>query len=158
MIYSNLNQNYNAINTLDAELAGINEPSAETNLNQFISNISGVTDKRALFGLYDQFTSELDPSQHEQFFNAMEAQLGMGDLGPAYMEFKGFARGGATTTTIPDIEIDSALRSLEQGFTPPENIDVMPVVKSASILPVIENSALIMPLPSPTSISLASIA
>ena len=118
MIYSNLNQNYNAINTLDAELAGINQPTAETNLDQFVSNISGITDKRALFGLYDQFTSELDPSQHEQFFNAMEAELGGIDLGASYMEFKGFA--GATT--IPDIEIDGALRSLEEGFALPENI------------------------------------
>ena len=121
MIYSNLNQNYNAINTLDAELAGINQPTAETNLDQFVSNISGVTDKRALFGLYDQFTTGLDPSQHERFFNAMEAELGMGDLGPAYMEFKGFAGGGGTTA-IPDIEIDDALRSLEAGFTLPEDI------------------------------------
>jgi len=120
MIYSNLNQNYNAINTLDAELAGINEPPGETNLDQFVSNISGITDKRALFGLYDQFTTGLDPSQHEQFFNAMEAELGIADLGPAYMEFKGFA--GGELPAIPDIEIDDALRSLEAGFTLPENI------------------------------------
>ena len=121
MIYSNLNQNYNAINTLDAELAGINQPRAETNLDQFISNISGITNKRALFGLYDQFTTGLDPSQHEQFFNAMEAELGMGDLGPSYMEFKGFA-GGENTIAIPEIEIDGAFRSLEEGFALPENI------------------------------------
>ena len=120
MIYSNLNQNYNAINTLDAELAGINEPPGETNLDQFVSNISGITDKRALFGLYDQFTTGLDPSQHEQFFNAMEAELGMGDLGPAYMDFKGFA--GGELSAIPDIEIDGALRSLEEGFALPEDI------------------------------------
>ena len=121
MIYSNLNQNYNAINTLDAELAGINQPTAETNLDQFVSNISGITDKRALFGLYDQFTSELDPAQHEQFFNAMEAELGGIDLGASYMEFKGFASGGGTIA-IPDIEIGGALRSLEEGFALPQNI------------------------------------
>ncbi len=72
--------------------------------------------------MYDQFTTGLDPSQHEQFFNAMEAELGLGDLGPAYMEFKGFAGGGGTVTGIPKIEIDGALRSLEAGFTLPENI------------------------------------
>jgi hypothetical protein len=119
--FGNLQANVRAINVLDNELAGINQSTAETNLDQFVSDISGVTDKRALFGLYDQFTTGLDPSQHEQFFNAMEVELGIGDLWPAYEEFKGFA-GGARTTNLPDIEIDSALRSLEQGFALPENI------------------------------------
>ena len=121
-LYNNISGNAKAIQTLDTELAGINDPIETTNLDHFVSNISGITDKQALFGLYDQFTSGLDPSQHESFFNAMEAQLGMGDLGPAYMEFKGFAGGGAEITGLPEIEIDSALRSLEQGFAPPENI------------------------------------
>ena len=121
MIYSNLNQNYNAINALDTELAGINQSTAETNLDQFISNISGITNKQVLFGLYDQFTAGLDPSQHEQFFNAMEAELGGIDLGASYMEFKDFAGGGGTFA-IPDIEIDGAFRSLEEGFALPENI------------------------------------
>ena len=121
-LYSNISRNMKAIQTLDTELAGINETPLETELNQFTSNISGVTNKQALFGLYDQFTTGLDPSQHEQFFNAMEAELGMGDLWPAYMEFKGFA-GGGDTIAIPDIEIDGALRSLEQGFTLPEMDD-----------------------------------
>ena len=115
-LYSNISRNMKAIQTLDTELAGINETPLETELNQFTSNISGVTNKQALFGLYDQFTTGLDPSQHEQFFNAMEAELGGIDLGASYMEFKGIA-GGGDTIAIPDIEIDGALRSLEQGFT-----------------------------------------
>ena len=121
-LYSNISRNMKAIQTLDTELAGINETPLETELNQFTSNISGVTNKQALFGLYDQFTTGLDPSQHEQFFNAMEAELGGIDLGASYMEFKGFA-GGGDTIAIPDIEIDGALRSLEQGFTLPEMDD-----------------------------------
>ena len=94
MIFNNLTQNYNAIQTLDNELAGINETPQATNLDQFVSNISGISNKEALFGLYDQAITGLDPSQHEPFFNALEAQLGGGDLGAAYMEFKGFAGGG----------------------------------------------------------------
>ena len=120
-LYNNISGNAKAIQTLDTELAGINDPIETTNLDHFVSNISGITDKRALFGLYDQFTTGLDPSQHEQFFNAMEAELGMGDLGPSYMEFKGFA-GGENTIAIPEIEIDGAFRSLEEGFALPENI------------------------------------
>ena len=94
MIFNNLQQNVKAMDTLDLELAGINEPDQATNLDQFVSNIAGISNKDALFGLYDQAIEGMDPSQHEPFFNALEAQLGGGDLGAAYMEFKGFAGGG----------------------------------------------------------------
>jgi len=98
MIFNNLNQNVKAMQNLDDELSGINQVLPDIKLNQFVSNISGVTNKQALFGLYDQFTSDLDPSMHEPFFNAMEAELGGIDLGDAYMEHKGFAGGGANYT------------------------------------------------------------
>ena len=94
MIFNNLQQNVKAMDTLDLELAGINEPDQATNLDQFVSSIAGISNKDALFGLYDQAIEGMDPSQHEPFFNALEAQLGGGDLGAAYMEFKGFAGGG----------------------------------------------------------------
>ena len=98
MIFNNLNQNVKAMQNLDDELSGINQVLPDIKLNQFVSNISGITNKQALFGLYDQFTSDLDPSMHEPFFNAMEAELGGIDLGAAYMEHKGFAGGGANYT------------------------------------------------------------
>ena len=114
MIFNNLQQNVKAIDTLDLELSGINETSAETNLEGFVSSIAGVTNKQALFGLYDQFTSGLDPSQHEPFFNAIEAQLGGEDLGAAYMEFKGFA-GGDTGRILPEgAELDASLNLLQE--------------------------------------------
>ena len=103
MIFNNLQQNVKAMDTLDLELAGINEPDQATNLDQFVSNIAGISNKDALFGLYDQAIEGMDPSQHEPFFNALEAQLGGGDLGAAYMEFKGFAGGG----NYSDEELDS---------------------------------------------------
>jgi len=121
MIFNNLNQNVKAMQSLDDELAGLNQAPEQNNLDQFVSNISGITNKQALFGLYDQFTSELDPSMHEPFFNAMEAELGGIDLGASYLDYKGFA-GGINANSIPNIEIDSALRSLDEGFQSPENI------------------------------------
>ena len=81
-------------------------------MEQFVSNISGVTNKDALFGLYDQAISGMDPSQHEPFFNAMEAQLGGEDLGAAYMEHKGFAGGAGNLT---EAELDNLKYQKDYG-------------------------------------------
>ena len=115
MIFNNLNQNYQAIETLDRELGGINQLPAQDRLDEFVSTIEGVTNRQALFGLYDQFTANLDPSEHGQYFNAIELAMGGEDLGPAYLDFKGF--GGGTTTAFEKIELDDVLNSIkEQGF------------------------------------------
>ena len=120
MIFNNLKQNVKAIDALDLELSGINEPIETTNLDHFVSNISGVTNKEVLFGLYDQAITGLDPSQHGPFFNAMEAQLGVGDLWPAYGEFKGFA-GGKVERISPGIDIEGSLNLLQEMPFPDES-------------------------------------
>ena len=91
-IFGNLQGNVRAINALDNELAGINELDSQTKLGQFVSDISGVTNQQALFGMFDQAVQGLDPEEHEQFFNAMELQTGV-DLEKSYGEYKGFASG-----------------------------------------------------------------
>ena len=91
-IFGNLQSNVQAINTLDNELAGINELDSQTKLGQFVSDISGVTTQQALFGMFDQAVQGLEPEDHEQFFNAMELQTGT-DLEKSYGEYKGFASG-----------------------------------------------------------------
>ena len=90
--FGNLQSNVQAINTLDNELAGINELDSQTKLGQFVSDISGVTNQQALFGTFDQAVQGLEPEEHEQFFNAMELQTGT-DLEKSYGEYKGFASG-----------------------------------------------------------------
>tara|TARA_R100001594_G_scaffold29875_1_gene55691 strand:- start:1031 stop:2530 length:1500 start_codon:yes stop_codon:yes gene_type:complete len=99
MIFNNLQQNYKAIQSLDAELGGINRSPEGDRLDQFIEQISGVTNKQALFGIYDQYTSGLDPSEHGQYFNAIELAMGGEDLGPSYLEFKGISTGGDVNTS-----------------------------------------------------------
>ena len=111
IVFSNLKRNVEAIETLDRELSGINEPIKDTLLDQFTSDIAGVTNKEVLFGLYDQYTSNLDPSDHEQFFNAIELQAGVPDLGDAYLEHKGFAGG-----FIEDAEAELAQMSPREEF------------------------------------------
>jgi hypothetical protein len=104
-IFGNLQSNVQAINTLENELAGINELDSQTRLNQFVSDISGVTNQQALFGMFDQAVQGLEPEEHEQFFNAMELQTGI-DLEKSYGEYKGFA-GGAT------VQIETPIDSLD---------------------------------------------
>ena len=103
-IFGNLQGNVRAINVLENELAGINELGSQTKLGQFVSDISGVTNQQALFGMFDQAVQGLEPEEHEQFFNAIELQSGT-DLDKSYMEFKGFAGGGNNN-------IDNALNQL----------------------------------------------
>ena len=90
--FGNLQGNVRAINILDNELAGINESDSQTRLGQFVSDISGVTNQQALFGMFDQAVQGLEPEDHEQFFNAMELQTGS-DLEKSYGEYKGFSSG-----------------------------------------------------------------
>jgi len=92
-LFNNLQRHAKAISTLDNELAGINEPDQATDIDNFVSSISEVTNKEALFGLYDQAISGKDPSLHEPFFNAIEAQLGGIDAYPEYKAYKGLGGG-----------------------------------------------------------------
>ena len=115
-LFSNLQKDADAITNLDNELAGINEPDQITDIQNFVSSISGITNKEALFGLYDQVISGKDPALHEPFFNAVEAQLGGIDVGEEYMQNKGF--GGGTPEEPKDVgslipsQKELALRSL----------------------------------------------
>ena len=116
-IFGNLQSNVQAINTLDNELAGINELDSQTRLNQFVSDISGVTNQQALFGMFDQAVQGINPEDHDQFFNAIELQVGT-DLEKSYMEYKGFA--GGIGTALPTIEIEETLNLLEETSFPTE--------------------------------------
>ena len=117
-IFGNLQSNVQAINTLDNELAGINELDSQTKLGQFVSDISGVTNQQALFGLFDQAVQGLNPEDHEQFFNAMELQTGI-DLEKSYGEYKGFAGGATLQTETPidslDLLSDKKIQAEELG-------------------------------------------
>ena len=117
-IFGNLQGNVRAINTLDNELAGINELDSQTKLGQFVSDISGVSNQQALFGLFDQAVKGLEPEEHEQFFNAMELQTGI-DLEKSYGEYKGFSGGAAVQTETPinslDLLSDKKIQAEELG-------------------------------------------
>ena len=105
-LFNNLQGNVKAIDILENELAGINETDSETRLDQFVSDISGVTNEEALFGLYDQAIEGLDPEEHEAFFNAMELQSGTSDLYPAYGEYKGFSGGASIVPQDNIVPVD----------------------------------------------------
>ena len=105
-LFNNLQGNVKAIDILENELAGINETDSETRLDQFVSDISGITNEEALFGLYDQAIEGLDPEEHEAFFNAMELQSGTSDLYPAYGEYKGFSGGASIVPQDNIVPVD----------------------------------------------------
>ena len=117
-VFSNLKSNAESISVLENELAGINEPDQATDIENFVSSISGVSNRDALFGLYDQAISGKDSALHEPFFNAVEAQLGVVDAGEEYMQYKGYSSGGDPEGTkdvgslIPS-QKELALQSLE---------------------------------------------
>ena len=114
-LFNNLKRDADLITTLDNELAGINEPDQATDVDNFVSSISGVSNKEVLFGLYDQAISGKDPSLHEPFFNAIEAQLGGIDAGEEYMKYKGYF--DEEEPALPYSEFDESLGLLqERGF------------------------------------------
>ena len=90
MIYNNLKEHAGIVNALDNELSGINDRGQATDLENFVSSISDISDRNILFGLYDQAVSGKDPKDHAQFFSAIEAQIGVEDAGAEYMKYKGF--------------------------------------------------------------------
>ena len=116
-IFGNLQGNVRAINILDNELAGINESDSQTRLGQFVSDISGVTNQQALFGMFDQAVKGLEPEDHEQFFNAMELQTGS-DLEKSYGEYKGFSSG--VETVYQKVELENNLNLLQETSFPTE--------------------------------------
>ena len=111
-LFNNLKRDADLITTLDNELAGINEPDEVTDFENFVSDISGVTNPEALFSLYDQAIVGKDPALHDQFFNAIEAQLGGIDAGEAYMTFKGFYDPPEELPPETDIELQASIENL----------------------------------------------
>ena len=109
-VFANLKRDADMITTLDNELAGINEPDESTDLENFVSSISGMNSKEALFSIYDQAISGKDPSKHEPFFNAIEAQLGGIDAGEEYMKYKGYGGGD----TEEDKDVGSLIQSQKE--------------------------------------------
>ena len=106
MVYHNLKQDVDAIDTLDRELSGVNQSDLTTDLEHFTSGISGITDKNLLFQLYDQAVEGKDPALHDQFFNAIEGQLGMEDAGMEYMTYKGIAPTDKSDAELNQIEYE----------------------------------------------------
>ena len=92
-IYGNMMRNQKAIQTLDNELAGINQLPEQNRYDQFIDSISNLTNEKALFEVYNQAIEGLDPSEHGAYFSAIEAQLGGEDLYPKYAQHMGFVLG-----------------------------------------------------------------
>ena len=117
-LFGNLQKDAQLITTLDNELAGINQPDQATDVDNFVSGISGITNKEALFGLYDQAISGKDPSLHEPFFNAIEAQLGGIDVGEEYMQYKGF--GSDLPPISPVDQFDNTLGLSPENIFPNE--------------------------------------
>ena len=102
LYYGNLERDWNQIRNLDNELAGINDKPETNNLNTFIDSIEGITDETTLFRMYDTYTQNLDPAElakNDPYFAAMELNTDK-DLGPGYMEYKGFAGGSGTETDV----------------------------------------------------------
>ena len=102
LYYGNLQRDWNQIRNLDNELAGINDKPETNNLNTFIDSIEGITDEATLFRMYDTYTQNLDPAElakNDPYFAAMELNTDK-DLGPGYMEYKGFAGGSGTETDV----------------------------------------------------------
>ena len=117
-LFGNLQRDAQLITTLDNELAGINQSDQATDIDNFVSSISGISNKQALFGLYDQAISGKDPSLHEPFFSAIEAQLGGIDAYPEYMKHKGF--GKKEEISFPNIKLDKSLGLLQETGFPDE--------------------------------------
>lgn len=67
MIYNNLKEHAGIVNALNNELSGINDRGQATDLENFVSSISDISDRNILFGLYDQAVSGKDPKDHAQF-------------------------------------------------------------------------------------------
>ena len=123
MVYHNLKQDVGAIGTLDRELSGINESNQATDLEHFTASISGVTDKNVLFGLYDQAVAGKDPALHDQFFNAVEGQLGMEDAGMEYMSYKGLAPTDKSAAELNQINYERDFGDFQLETIGQEGID-----------------------------------
>jgi len=86
--YANLTRDYNAINILNNELAGINQPEKVTKYDQFIKTISEVKDEKALFMLFEAAAAGGTEAEIDQYFKAIETQLGVSNAGDRYTAFK----------------------------------------------------------------------
>ena len=110
--FSNITKYADLITTLDNELAGINTLDTLSGLDQFASDIYGVNSKEEIFAIYDEATSNLEASEHAQFFNALEMHLGGIDAYPAYKEYKGLSSGA--NVSYPSFELDESLNLMQE--------------------------------------------
>ena len=139
--FLNLSRNYDAINALDSELAGINETNEESDFNSFVEAISGVDNKNALFAMYDQAVAGMPREEHGPYFNAMEAAMGGSDLYDDYLQFKGLSSSGVgivepeiptydSNITTTDFNIDESLQKLRTYGDSGEVVDSLNSIES----------------------------
>ena len=126
LLYNDLQSNYRAINVLDNELAGINQPPIETSLENFVSDIENITNPKVLFGLYDEAIKGQDVDvDNDPFFSAVEAQLGVEDASGEYLKHKGLSTLGKVKNELSKDEseliseinqLDKEIESLSQFY------------------------------------------
>tara|TARA_Y100001956_G_C4128504_1_gene191912 strand:- start:4398 stop:5801 length:1404 start_codon:yes stop_codon:yes gene_type:complete len=137
-IYGNMMRNQQAIQTLDNELAGINQLPEQNRYDQFIDSISDLTNEKALFEVYNQAIEGLDPSEHGAYFSAIEAQLGGEDLYPKYAQHMGFVLGDREIVekeeynkTLEQVMYDDLRSDDFTGFMEEEG---MPTIRETEII------------------------
>ena len=88
--WDNLQRDYTAIKSLDQEIAGIGEEAGgeEAPFDRFISGIEGIEDSDTLFQMFDLAVRGMNPDEVDQYFNAIEVQLGVEDAGELYTQYK----------------------------------------------------------------------
>ena len=137
-IYGNMIRNQQAIQTLDNELAGINQLPEQNRYDQFIDSISDLTNEKALFEAYNQAIEGLDRSEHGAYFSAIEAQLGGEDLYPKYAQHMGFVLGDREIVekeeynkTLEQVMYDDLRSDDFTGFMEEEG---MPTIRETEII------------------------
>ena len=90
--FANLEEDYNVIQSLERELAGINLPKLEDpedTYAAFVEDLEGVTDPATLFGAFKEMDESgiVAKKERGKFFDFIEDRLGVADAYPAYKVF-----------------------------------------------------------------------
>jgi hypothetical protein len=90
--FANLEKDYNVIQSLERELAGINLPKLEDpedTYAAFVEDLEGVTDPATLFGAFKEMDESgiVAKKERGKFFDFIEDRLGVEDAYPAYKVF-----------------------------------------------------------------------
>ena len=90
--FTNLEKDYNVIQSLERELAGINLPKEEDPedvYGAFVEDLEGVTDPATLFGAFKEMDESgiVAKKERGKFFDFIEDRLGVEDAYPAYKVF-----------------------------------------------------------------------